>query len=166
MYSGLTRDRSRCETLETCREVVLSRSVHQETCFQVKVMAAAAQFFQEAFSVCPDGILPDVNFRMALKVVHTNERIFFSNENLETWAEETSGTIRQVARYFRMVNESENEKKATWKKALGMHILQKNGHSDLEGVCGRGGGGRVALNVFRVVLMLEMQIMCVVFRAA
>ena len=154
------------ETLETCREVVLSRSVHQETCFQIEVMAAAAQFFQEAFSVCPDGILPDMNFRMALKVVHTKEHIFFSNENFETWAAEASGSIRQVARYFRMVNESEDEKKATWKKALGMNLLQKNGYSELEGVCGRGGGGRVALNVFRVVLMLEMQILCVVFRAA
>ena len=81
-------------------------------------MAAAAQFFQEAFSVCPDGILPDVNSRMALKVVHTKEQIYFSNENLETWATATSEAIRQVARYFRMVNESEDEKKATWKKAL------------------------------------------------
>ena len=136
------------ETLETCREVVLSRSVHQETCFQVDVMAASAPFFQEAFVVCPSGLVPDVKFQQALKDEHAKKHIYFSDSAIEIWVTVASEAVRQVARYFRMVNDqTEDELKRTWKKALGMNLLQKNGYSDLEGACGRGGGGRVALSM-------------------
>ena len=50
--------------------------------------------------------------------------------------------------------------------SVGMNLLQENGYADLEGVWeGRGRKGCPQC-LFRVVLMLEMQILCVVVRAA
>ena len=52
------------------------------------------------------------------QAVHTKEPMYYHKQTLDDWAQDASEYIRQVARYYRSCKESEDQKRATFKKAL------------------------------------------------
>ena len=86
-------------------------------------MAKTALFFKIIFKYCPNGCIPNLKLQAALKASHLNDAIFYHNQEIDGWATEASTSIRQVARFFRMIKVSLEQQQITLKKAVGMNLL-------------------------------------------
>ena len=86
-------------------------------------MAFSAKLFKKIFKKCPDGKIPDLKLAAAFKEAHERTPIYLHSQGVSDWASDTSNSLRQVARMYRMSKLHEQQKKRTLKKALGMNVL-------------------------------------------
>ena len=86
-------------------------------------MAKCSDLFKGLFEKCRNGAIPNLKFQGALRASHAAEPIYFHNQPIDEWCTDASASVRQVARFFRMLKESLEQQEATLKKALGMKLL-------------------------------------------
>ena len=86
-------------------------------------MAKAAKFYMMLFKVCPNACIPNAKLKAGLKDAHGRTPIYHHQQKVDEWAADASNRLRQVARWYRMIKECEEQMDTTLKKALGMNVL-------------------------------------------
>ena len=86
-------------------------------------MAKAASFYKRIFEVCPNAIIPNAKLKAGLKNAHERTPIYHHHQKVDDWVSDVSNRLRQVARWYRMIKECDEQMETTLKKALGMNVL-------------------------------------------
>jgi len=82
-------------------------------------MAEVADFFELAFGVAQNGVLPNVKLVQSLQKLHLESPIYFTNESISAWGPDAGGKLRMMASHYRSLLLSEVCQRRCMSQALG-----------------------------------------------
>ena len=82
-------------------------------------MAQCADFFELAFEVCSNGVLPSLKLVHSLQKLHGEVPIFFTKQALSAWAPDAGGKLRMMASHYRSLIMNEVCQRRCFGQAVG-----------------------------------------------
>jgi len=82
-------------------------------------MAQCADFFELAFGVAANGVLPSLKLVQSLQKLHGENPIFFNKQPLSAWAPDAGSKLRMMAAHYRSLIMNEVCQRRCFLQALG-----------------------------------------------
>ena len=82
-------------------------------------MAHVAPFFEEAFLVCSNGVLPNLKLVQALQKMHSESPIYFNKQPISAWGPDAGQKLRMMASHYRALLMNETSQRRCMMQALG-----------------------------------------------
>ena len=85
------------------------------------MLAQVAPLYLELFSVCSNGVIPNLKSVTALSNCHAADPVHQSKDNMGSWAPTASGLLRMVSHHYRDLAMYPEKLETCLKKAWGFY---------------------------------------------